>query len=122
MPSAFIVRSVCPGLVFFWAGIRVSTVFSRDVKVEYYIIYYGLGATESDYSNEKTAIEDTCSVKEDILNGEYDSDAEKSCEMGKDLVIGKISFVSCATGSEEPPKMPSEPYIETDDSPKQFGK
>lgn len=102
--------------------------FSRNIIVsfcqaEVKCFSFGAGATDSDYSIVKTVVEDTCSAKEeDILNGEYESDTEKSCETEKDLVIGKISFVSCATGSEEPPATSSEPNIESDDSPKQFGK
>ncbi|XKL65617.1 hypothetical protein PGB90_009037 [Kerria lacca] len=72
------------------------------------------GATESDYSDNEnvTKEEDSQSEEVNIMNGDCDSDRERSPEIEKDLVIGKITFVSCATGSEEPPTDLQEPFSE----------
>lgn len=88
-----------------------------------FTVFVSAGATESDYSDSNSVTEDENVVKEtSIPNGECDSDKEKSLEHEEDLVIGKVSFVSCAIGSEEPPASPTEQEdAVSDDTPKEFG-
>lgn len=86
-------------------------------------LQFSIGATEADYEDIDSVTEDENFTKEtSVLNGECDSDKEKSLEPEKDLVIGKVTFVSCATGSEEPPTSPAEEEdAVNDDTPKEFG-
>ena len=84
--------------------------------------YFIAGAKESDYSEAEEECEE--GVKVNIVNGDCDSDGEGGTEAtDTDLNIGKITFVSCATGSEGPPLI--EDAEEADEkscgSPKQFG-
>lgn len=83
------------------------------------------GAKESDYTNEEIDFEKENDPKINVANGEYDSDKEKNSESGKELVIGEITFVSCATGSEEPPQLEKDVEVESENenvhSSKQFG-
>lgn len=81
------------------------------------------GAKESDYCEIKDSGEEE-NVKVNIVNGDCDSDREKPTEStDTDLNIGKITFVSCATGSEGLPLI--EDAEEADElncgSPKEFG-
>lgn len=81
------------------------------------------GAKESDYAELKGNEEEEI-VKVDFINGESDLDREKTNELtDTDLNIGKITFVSCATGSEGLPLI--EDAEEADEvncgSPKEFG-
>lgn len=87
------------------------------------IVFVCLGATENDYSDTNSDTEDENVVKETSMpNGECDLDKDKSLEQEKDLVIGRVSFVSCATGSEEPPSGPTEQEDAVgDDTPKEYG-
>lgn len=96
---------------------------SYSLKNSLILTFVWTGATESDYSDAEPVSEDENVIKESsIPNGECDSDREKSLEQEKDLVIGKVSFVSCATGSEEPPASPTEQEDDvSDDTPKEFG-